>query len=53
MSLLNKHFWRSGDPFIWLTGGALTLSLILVGGLVALIVVIGLLLSATYTPPAS
>ncbi len=42
MSLLNKHFWSSGEPFIWLTGGALTLSLILVGGLVALIVGNGL-----------
>ena len=42
MSLLNKRFWSSGEPFIWLTGGALTLCLILVVGLVALILGNGL-----------
>jgi len=42
MSLLNKRFWSSGEPFIWLTGGALTLCLILVAGLVALILGNGL-----------
>src|SRR5919106_1385808 len=30
-------FWKSGDPFIWLTGGALAFSLIMVAGLVLLI----------------
>ena len=34
-----KRFWSGGEPFIWLTGGALTLSLILVTGLIALILV--------------
>ena len=33
---MNK-FWKSGDPFIWLTGGALAFSLIMVAGLVILI----------------
>ena len=37
-----KRFWSGGEPFIWLTGGALTLSLILVTGLIALILVNGL-----------
>ena len=31
--------WRSGEPFIWLTGGALAMALIMVGGLLAIIVV--------------
>jgi phosphate transport system permease protein len=30
--------WRSGEPFIWLTGGALALALIMVTGLVGIIV---------------
>ena len=33
------RFWRSGEPFIWLTGGALATALIMVGGLLAIIVV--------------
>jgi len=33
---MNK-VWRSGEPFIWLTGGALALSLIMVAGLVVLV----------------
>jgi phosphate transport system permease protein len=33
-----KNFWRSGDPFIWLTGGALAFSVIMIA---ALIVVVG------------
>ena len=37
-----KGFWKSGDPFIWLTGGALAVNLILVAGLVLLILVNGL-----------
>jgi phosphate transport system permease protein len=38
---MNK-FWKSGDPFIWLTGGALACSLIMVAGLVLLILWSGL-----------
>jgi phosphate transport system permease protein len=37
-----KKFWKSGDPFIWLTGGALAFSLIMVAGLVMLILWSGL-----------
>ncbi|HEY7520443.1 MAG TPA: phosphate ABC transporter permease PstA [Methylomirabilota bacterium] len=33
------RFWRTGEPFIWLTGGALATALLMVGGLVAIIVV--------------
>jgi phosphate transport system permease protein len=36
------RFWKGGDPFIWLTGGALALSLILVAGLVYLVMASGL-----------
>jgi phosphate transport system permease protein len=35
------RFWKSGDPYIWLTGGALALALIMVFGLVALVLVNG------------
>ena len=31
-------FWRRGDPFIWLTGGALALCLAMITGLVGIIV---------------
>ena len=34
-----RKLWRSGEPFIWLTGGALATALIMVGGLLAIIVV--------------
>lgn len=37
-----RNFWRSGEPFIWLTGGALALSLVMVAGLVLLVMVNGL-----------
>ena len=37
-----NRFWKSGDPFIWLTGGALALSLIMVAGLVILVLANGL-----------
>ena len=37
-----KKFWRSGDPYIWLTGAALAVSLLLVAGLVLLVLVNGL-----------
>lgn len=36
------RFWKSGDPFIWLTGGALTFSLLMVVGLLLLVMVNGL-----------
>jgi phosphate transport system permease protein len=32
-------FWRSGEPYIWLTAGALATALLMVGGLLAIIVV--------------
>ncbi len=38
---MNK-FWKSGDPFVWLTGGAVALSLIMITGLLALILAKGL-----------
>jgi phosphate transport system permease protein len=37
-----KNFWKSGDPFIWLTGGALAFALIMVAGLLSLIVMSGM-----------
>ncbi|MGH7308196.1 MAG: phosphate ABC transporter permease PstA [Candidatus Rokuibacteriota bacterium] len=37
-----KPFWRSGEPFIWLTGGALAIALLMVSGLVGIILVNGL-----------
>jgi phosphate transport system permease protein len=37
-----RNFWKSGDPFIWLTGGALALALIMVAGLLLLITVSGM-----------
>ena len=37
-----KRLWRSGEPFIWLTGGALCVALLMVAGLVGLILVNGL-----------
>ena len=33
-----RKLWRSGEPFIWLTGGALATALIMVAGLMAIIV---------------
>jgi phosphate transport system permease protein len=36
-----RKLWRSGEPFIWLTGGALALSLLLVAGLIGLIIYSG------------
>ena len=41
MSTAARRLWRSGEPFIWLTGGALALALLLVAGLLCLIVVNG------------
>jgi phosphate transport system permease protein len=37
-----RRFWKSGDPFVWLTGGALAICLIMVAGLVLLIMYYGL-----------
>ena len=38
MSLASlRKLWRSGEPFIWLTGGALALALIMVAGLIGII----------------
>lgn len=37
-----NRFWKSGDPFIWLSGGALAISLVMVAGLVTLVMVNGL-----------
>jgi phosphate transport system permease protein len=37
-----RALWRSGDPFVWLTGAALAASLIMVAGLVLLVLVNGL-----------
>jgi phosphate transport system permease protein len=37
-----KRFWKDGDPWIWLTGGALAACLILVAGLVLLILLNGM-----------
>ena len=39
---MTKKFWKSGDPFIWLTAGAVALSLLMIGGLLLLIVVNGI-----------
>jgi phosphate transport system permease protein len=36
---VTRRLWRSGEPFIWLTAGALAMALIMVGGLLAIIVV--------------
>jgi phosphate transport system permease protein len=32
-----KRLWRSGEPFIWLSGGALAIALVMVGGLIGII----------------
>ena len=37
-----KNFWKGGEPFIWLTGGALAFALIMVAGLLTLIMWSGL-----------
>jgi phosphate transport system permease protein len=37
-----KRLWRTGEPFIWITGGALCLALLMVAGLIGLILVNGL-----------
>jgi phosphate transport system permease protein len=37
-----KHFWKSGIPFIWLTGGALSVCLLMIVGLVVLVLYNGM-----------
>ncbi|MFQ5709869.1 MAG: phosphate ABC transporter permease PstA [bacterium] len=37
-----RRYWKSGDPFVWLTGGALAASLLMIFGLIALILLNGL-----------
>jgi phosphate transport system permease protein len=37
-----RRLWRSGEPFVWLTGGAVALALIMVVGLVGIILWSGL-----------
>ena len=37
-----KLWWQSGDPWIWLTAGAVTISVLVVAGLMALIAVRGM-----------
>jgi phosphate transport system permease protein len=32
-----KNFWKSGDPFVWLTGGALAFSLIMIVSLIVIV----------------
>lgn len=55
-----RQWFRSGTPWIWLTGGAVTLSLVMVIGLMSLIAVRGLshfwpspVISAEVTNPSS
>ncbi len=42
MASSGRNWWKSGDPWIWLTAGAVTLSILAVVGLVALITLHGL-----------
>ncbi|NOT57347.1 MAG: phosphate ABC transporter permease PstA [Deltaproteobacteria bacterium] len=37
MSTSYNKFWKSGDPFIWMTGGALALSLIMIISLIVIV----------------
>ncbi|MFO7983665.1 MAG: phosphate ABC transporter permease PstA [Desulfuromonadales bacterium] len=37
-----KKFWREGEPFVWLTGAALSLTLLITGTLLVVIMVNGL-----------
>ncbi|MCG8604455.1 phosphate ABC transporter permease PstA [bacterium] len=37
-----KNFWKSGDPFVWWSGGALAASMLMIAGLLLLILVNGL-----------
>ncbi|MGM0812206.1 phosphate ABC transporter permease PstA [Thioalkalivibrio sp.] len=53
-----REWWKSGSPWIWLNGGAVTISMIMVFGLLLLILVRGFgnfwphaILETTYTHP--
>ncbi len=53
-----KNWWKSGAPWIWLTGGAVTVSMVMVFGLILLILVRGFgtfwahpVLETTYQQP--
>ena len=53
-----KQWWKSGSPWIWLNGGAVSISMIMVFGLLALILVRGFghfwphnVISTTYLQP--
>ena len=37
-----KSFWKNGEPFIWLTGGALSLTLLMAAVLIIVVLVNGL-----------
>ena len=37
-----NRFWKSGDPFVWITGASLMFSLLMIGGLLLLIMFKGL-----------
>src|SRR5690606_32998340 len=37
-----RSFWRSGEPYVWVTGAAVALSLLLLIGLVAVVGSVGL-----------
>ena len=39
---MNNKFWKSGDPFVWMTGVALMFSLLMIAGLLWLIAAKGL-----------
>jgi len=53
-----KSWWKAGNPWIWLTGGAVTISMVMVFGLITLILVRGFgafwpsdVFTATYALP--
>ncbi len=55
-----KNWWKSGAPWIWLTGGAVTISMVMVFGLILLILVRGFgtfwphpVLETTYSLPGA
>jgi phosphate transport system permease protein len=55
-----KAWWKSGSPWVWLTGGAISISMIMVFGLLLLILVRGFghfwphaVVQAAYEPPGA
>ena len=55
-----KQWWKSGSPWIWLNGGAVSISIIMVFGLIALILVRGFghfwphnVVATTYSMPGA